>query len=98
MPRTQAALANQATGGLRATLLAEARRATANLTVRPALGSSRGQVEGILKRPGRATLVVTRETIHVGDGRQAQVDYGLYLARATRTRAGWKLTEWRPAQ
>ncbi len=98
LPRTQAALANQATGGLRATLLAEARRAAADQTVRPALGSSRGRVEGILERPGRPTLVVTRETIRVGDGRAAQVDYGLYLARAARTPGGWKLTAWRPAQ
>jgi hypothetical protein len=89
------ALADQASGELRESLLRDARRAAEDASLRAGNSSNRGVVEGIMLRRGKPAIVVTREKATLGTG-QGQEGFFVYLARAERTDGGWKVVAWDP--
>jgi hypothetical protein len=95
LAQVRVALADQASGRLRQSLLADARAAAEDASLRAGNSSNRGVVEGIMLRPDKPAIVVTREQATLGTG-QGQAGYFVYLARAERTRDGWRVVSWDP--
>jgi hypothetical protein len=92
---TRTTLAGLADGELRATLLADARRAADDALLQTEGASSTGSVEAVVIRRDQPALVVIDERTVVGTG-ATQAGYAVYLARAEQTADGWKVVSWRP--
>jgi hypothetical protein len=87
-------LAAQAAGQLRSEMLDQARQAMRDASRRASNQANIGTIEAVAVRPGKPLLIVTHEKVTL-DNAAAQAGYGVYLAGAKKTAAGWKLTFWR---
>jgi hypothetical protein len=95
-PDGQRELLSLSTGPLRQRLTLETKRIAADGSA-PAAGSVSATIEGVLLRDPQPALVITSETTHFEAGGD-QTTYAIYLAQATRSRGGWRITQWSPVQ
>ena len=93
---TKRKLAAMASGDLRTQLTEQATEAANSEATRVTTGENAGTVEAVTVRRDKPVIVVTHETATIGDGRAKQSGYFVYLASATRTAKGWKLTAFQP--
>jgi hypothetical protein len=96
LAQTRRALAAQAVGPLRAEMAKEAQQAANDAAVRASTASNVGDLQGVIDHPGQPSIVVVHETAQLDDGRTQQSGYQVYLARAVKQGATYKVAFWKP--